>query len=67
MLRTSEKSRRGLCVQNCYVDAVVKNTMTGRLHYCIYLDVVKEDMREVGAREGEVFVRRCGDPWWDNP
>ena len=32
-----------------------------------YLDVMKEDMQEVGAREDEVFTRsvwkvRCGDP-----
>ena len=36
------------------------------------LDVVKEDMQEVGAREDEVFDRSlwricCDVPWWEKP
>ena len=36
------------------------------------LDVVKEDMQEVGASEDEVFDRSlrricCDVPWWEKP
>ena len=52
-----------VCAERCWRCRVSRKTKVGKQK----MNVVKEDMQEVGAREDEVFDRsvwriRCGDP-----